>query len=96
MKETALSPKTSKVLSISSTTANVTVGTQGVIRLVASIDCFVVFGSSAPAAVLATSMFLPALSPEYFDVSQFYGQGPVFVGAITTAASGSLYITACN
>lgn len=98
MNMTALSPKPagSQILSISGSSANASMGNVGVVRLVTSADCFIKFGSSAPTASSTLDMFLPAGMPEYFDVSQFFGSGAVFVAAITSGGTGSLYITNCN
>jgi hypothetical protein len=59
----------------------------GVVRLVATVTCFVEIGTN-PTAAAATGMYLPAGVPEYFTVPQ---QGKVAV--IQAVGAGSLYIT---
>jgi hypothetical protein len=39
-----------------------------IIRLVASVDCYVEIGGASPVAAVGTSAFLPAGSPEYFSL----------------------------
>lgn len=61
------------------------------VRLVSTVDCFVMLGN-APFTVSATNgMFLPASSPEYFpvDVGDF-----VFV--IQSTGAGTLNIVECE
>lgn len=97
MRETALTPtKAFYTVTVSGTSANTAVGPAGMIRLVSSTDCFVNFGSTAPTVSSTTGFFLPSGVVEYFDTSEFYGDGAVYVGAIQSSAGGSLYIAVCR
>jgi len=62
--------------------------TATVVRLVSTVDCFIVFGAATPTATTA-GLFLPASTPEYFSFTS--GQE---VAVIQSSASGSLYVTA--
>ena len=82
---TQLEPKSSKVLSVTTAgTDTTTITALSNLRLVASADMFVNFGTTASTT---TSMFLPAGIPEYF---QSVG---VNIAAIVASGTGSLYIT---
>jgi hypothetical protein len=59
------------------------------VRLVATSDCFVVFGAN-PTAAAATGMLLVAMTPEYFWVSP--GEK---LAVIQSSAAGTLNITEC-
>ncbi len=76
---------TQKVTVGSASTASDVVAT-GVVRLLATTDCHVAFGS-APVAD-ASCLFLPANMPEYFACGTSDK-----VAAIRDAADGFLYIT---
>jgi hypothetical protein len=60
------------------------------VRLLATGDCFVVFGGATVTATTA-GMPLQANSPEYFDMST---SGHTHVAAITTGGTGTLYVSA--
>jgi hypothetical protein len=70
-----------------------------VVRLVATVDCFVQFGTLpvASAAASGNSMLLPASSPEYFGVPEYgasgVGASAFTVAVIQSSAAGTLYIT---
>lgn len=82
---TQLQPNGSKVLSVDdSGESTTTITALSNVRLVASVDMFVEFGTTAS---LTTSMFLPAYIPSYF---QSVGSN---IAAIVASGSGSLYIT---
>lgn len=58
-----------------------------VVRVISTTDCFIDIGP-APTAVADTGLYLPALTPEYFQA------GPNWkVSAIQVASGGTLYIT---
>lgn len=59
------------------------------VRLVATSDCYVVFGAN-PVAAAATGMLLVAMTPEYFWVVP--GEK---LAVIQLAAAGTLNITEC-
>lgn len=61
------------------------------VRLCSTGDCFVEFGGvgQTPVAAAATSMFLAAYSPEYFEVSE----NSIVAVIQSGAATGNLYIT---
>ncbi len=82
---TQLQPNGSKILSVdTSGNSTTTITALSNVRLVASVDMFINFGTTASTT---TSMFLPAYTPEYF---QSVG---VNIAAIVASGSGSLYIT---
>lgn len=60
------------------------------VRLVATVDCFVLIGASPLTVTAANGMFLPAASPEYFWVNP----GDI-VAVIQSTTAGSLYISEC-
>ena len=97
MRETALTPtKSFYTITVSGTSANTSVGPAGMLRLTSTTDCFVNFGSTAPTVSATTGFFLPAGVVEYFDVSEFYGDGGIYVGAIQSTVGGYLYIAVCK
>ena len=90
MGKVSLKPRTGKTqaVSISGTTAKTTKFlTAGVVRLYSTVDCFVRFDYQAGTA-LATDMPLVGGLPEYFNLD-----GADTVAAITSAATGTLYVT---
>lgn len=97
MRETALTPKVNYTLSITTsdgTTAKQKIASndqQATVRLVASVDMFIVFGVGASPTAATTGMFLPALVPEYIDVSTMANRGDVYVTGIVSSGSGTLY-----
>lgn len=74
-------------LAVGAASAAASPGSGEVVRLLATVDCFVAFGDT-PTADTTTSMLLPAGVPEYFFLP--LGQK---VAAIQSAEAGSLYIT---
>jgi hypothetical protein len=68
--------------------ANTAVGVR-VVRLCATVACWVEFGPN-PTATATTSSYLPANFPEYFVVA---GNGTEKVAVIQASAAGSLSIT---
>jgi hypothetical protein len=92
----AASVASAAFLTVQQNTTGQDTGTTGVnpvgtshVRLVSTVDCWVSFGVGAVASS-TTSMFLPALSPEYFPVQQ----GDV-VAVIQSATAGTLNIVEC-
>lgn len=79
-----LRPSTSSTVSLSATTAASSAVSSSVIRLISTVDCFI----NLDAAATASSMFFPADSVEYIEV----GVGET-INAITSGATGTLYIT---
>lgn len=78
-------------VSISGTSAKTVAPlTSGNVRLLATVDCFVRFGAQGGTAVV-TDMPLLAATPEYFNLD-----GYDTVAAITSGASGTLYVTEVN
>ena len=61
------------------------------VRVVSTTDCFIEIGT-APTAVADTGMYLPALSPEYFNCNTNSALGPK-VSAIQVSAGGTVYVT---
>lgn len=61
--------------------------TTGVVRLVATVDCFVTIGAN-PNAVAGSSMYLPAGVPEFIAVS-----GGDKVAVVQSTSAGTLYVT---
>lgn len=82
---TAMIPQVSQVLSISSTNASATIAAATTVRVVATTDCFIRFGA---AATTTTGCYVVAYVPEYFEPGT-----ATTLQAITSSASGSLYIT---
>lgn len=58
------------------------------VRLIATTDCFVEITVAGTAAVANTGMYLPALTPEYFPITD-----NAKVSAIQVAVAGTIYIT---
>ena len=80
----------SQVVTISGTSAQsaATDGATRAVRLHATTDMFVVFGSNPTAVADGTHMFLPAGQTETFRV-----EGGAKIAGIQDSAGGSLYIT---
>ena len=94
MRETAVAPKTNYTLAMTAvdgTTGKQNLGKVNIVRLVASVDCFVQFkiGENPPAAT--TDMFLPAYSPEYFNVPHDVSES-VYISGIVASGTGTLYV----
>ena len=79
---------TTVTVAIGSSSAASAAITATVVRLVATADCFIVFGAATPTATTA-GLFLPANCPEYFQFTS--GQE---VAVIQASAAGNLYVTA--
>ncbi len=79
-------PGATQKIAVSSTSTPSAAADGNVVRLVATVDCHIAFGS-APVAD-ANSLFLPANTPEYFAC---YGTDQVAV--ISDGTDGALYIT---
>ncbi len=79
-------PGATQKVTIGSTSTSSTAVSAQVVRLVATADCHIAFGSAATAD--ATSLLLPANMPEYFacDANDR-------VAVIQDTAGGALYIT---
>lgn len=77
-------------LSLAYTTAQVTANAIGspVVRLVATTDCFVLFGTAPTALNDGTSIFLPANQPAFFGIDPAHK-----ISALQVSAGGTLYIT---
>lgn len=58
----------------------------GTIRVVATVDCWIEFAGQAAAA--GTGVFIPAFTPEYFEVKP----GST-IAVIQSSVGGSLYVT---
>ncbi len=79
-------PGATQKITVTSTSSQSAAADGNVVRLLATVDCHIAFG---PAAVAdASSLFLPANTPEYFAC---YGTDRVAV--ISDGADGELYIT---
>ena len=95
MRETAVAPKTNYTVAmtaLNATTGKQNLGRVNVVRLVSSVDCFVQFKlNSAPTAATTTDMFLPAYSPEYFNVPHDVADD-VYVSGIVASSTGTLYV----
>ncbi len=61
-----------------------------VVRLMATVDCYVAIGPSGSVSATTASMYLPALSPEYFRVNQNAG---LRVAARGVLGLGTLNVT---
>jgi len=83
---TVLRPGASSTASYTGTAAAATAVADHVkvVRVVCSSDCFVSFTGTAT----TSDMFIPALTPEYFNVTN--GQTPSF---IRLTVSGTAYVT---
>ena len=97
MRETALLPKVNYTLAI--TAADGTTAKQAItlndgqtaIRLVATADMFITFGLGASPIAAVTGTFIPANSPEYFDISTADTKNPLYVTGIVASGTGTLY-----
>jgi hypothetical protein len=76
---------TTKVAIGSASIASPVIGA-GLVRIVSTVDCHVVFGTNPTADT--TCLFLPASMPEYFACATTDQ-----VGVIQDSAAGNLYIT---
>ncbi|HZT29502.1 MAG TPA: hypothetical protein VFA33_06445 [Bryobacteraceae bacterium] len=83
----AINPGTTQTLAIGSSSAATAapIGAD-VVRLVATVDCYVAIGSSPTAT--ASSMFLPAKMAEYFVLAQTDK-----IAVLQVSSGGTLYIT---
>lgn len=64
----------------------------GTVRLMSTVDCFIEVGTPGltPTAVVDTSVYLPAYSPEYIYIG-----ANSKIACIQVAAGGFLYISQC-
>ena len=87
-----LRPNTSQMVAIgaASVQSAAVAATTEIVRLVATVDCFVAFGTN-PTAVANTSMRLVAGLPELFRINS-----SAKVAVIQASGGGSLYITEMN
>jgi len=79
-------PGTTQKVAIGTTSTQSNITDANVVRLLATVDCHIAFGSSPTAD--ATCLLLPANTPEYFAC-----YGTDLVAVICDTGSGSLYIT---
>lgn len=86
----ALSPGTTQTQTYTGTAGVIgnAISATEVVRIVATTDCFIVFGSSPTATT--SHMFVLANQPEYFRVSD---DGTDKVSAIRSSEDGSIYVT---
>jgi hypothetical protein len=81
-------------ISFDGSTVNSTalVGVQ-VVRLWASADCHIAFGSTSSTVAIQTNLLLKANSPEYFSLNE-----DEYIAAVkvTAGSTGTLYITPMN
>jgi hypothetical protein len=85
----AIAVGTCSKVSVSGSSAQSGAITASVVRVIATTDCHIKFGSNPTAAADGTSLFLPAYAAEYFQ----FGSGDK-IAVIQDAASGNLFITA--
>jgi hypothetical protein len=87
-----ISPGISSVVTVGAVSSTLSMPTSGVtvLRLFATADCFVAFGSSPTAAVEGSgSLFLPAGIVEYFERKD----GETLAVIAANSATGKLYVT---
>lgn len=93
MTETALLPLTTFTVVADASGSTQNLGTvPGCVRLVSTVDCFVNFKSASAPTPATTEMFLPAYAPEYFNTRIGF-PSDLYIGVITSSATGSLYAT---
>jgi hypothetical protein len=61
------------------------------VRLCSTADCWITFGPNNPVAATATSMLLPAGTPEYFPVQPLDQ-----IAALQVTVAGTLNIVECS
>jgi hypothetical protein len=85
----AIYPGTSSTRSVTSSSAQTAAvgAATTIVRVICTVDCFLVFGSN-PTANTSSSLFLPAGTAEYFGITPGYK-----IAAIRSTADGTLYIT---
>ena len=88
-----LRPATSQTVSIGGSSQASSAFAAGVlvVRLIATNNCHIQFGSSPTAVANGTDLFLPSFIPEYFRV-----EDQEQVAVIQDSASGTLHITEMN
>lgn len=94
MRETSLCPfatATGNISTTSSTTSRTALGSTQV-RLLASVDCFIKFGTSTVEAAVTDCPLAGGVS-EYFSMDT---TGYTHVAAITATGTGTLAVTACK
>lgn len=79
-----LKPSSSTTVSVSATTAASSAVSSQIVRMICTVDCFIKLN----AAATTSDMFFPADSVEFIEV----GIGET-INAITSGATGTLYIT---
>jgi len=85
-----LFPSAAQSKSISSTATRSTAMTLPIIRVVSTTACFVSIGSSTVTAT-TSSHYLPANTVEYFLL-----RGNGYLSAVTSSATGTIYISEMN